>query len=56
MFNKKTETQPTTTTSTESTDDRKKVETLVDELLDKVMGGAELCQHCNQSCGDCVQV
>ncbi len=44
--------------STENTEDRKKVETLVDGLLDKVMGGAaqsELCQHCNQPCGDCTQ-
>jgi len=47
-----TETQQT---SIENTEDRKKVEVLVDELLDKVMGGAELCQHCNQPCGDCVQ-
>jgi len=38
-----------------NTDDRKTVETLVDELLDKVMGGAELCTHCNQQCGDCTQ-
>jgi hypothetical protein len=42
-------------TQTSTTDDRKKVEVLVDELLDKVMGGAELCQHCNQPCGDCTQ-
>jgi hypothetical protein len=41
--------------STVPTDDRKKVEVLVDELLDKVMGGSELCQHCNQPCGDCTQ-
>lgn len=55
-MNKTTETQPTT--STETTDDRKKVEVLVDALLDQVMGGAgesTLCQHCNQPCGDCVQ-
>lgn len=45
-----------TTTPTETT---KEVEVLVDTLLDKVMGGmaegSTLCQHCNQSCGDCVQ-
>ena len=41
--------------STTNTDDRGKVEVLVDELLDKVMGGAELCTHCNQGCGDCTQ-
>jgi hypothetical protein len=45
------DTQPSTT----NTEDRKKVEVLVDELLDKVMGGAELCTHCNQPCGDCTQ-
>jgi hypothetical protein len=44
-----------TKTSTTNTDARKQVEVLVDELLDKVMGGAELCQHCNQECGDCTQ-
>jgi len=47
--------QDTQGSSTETTEDRTKVEVLVDELLDKVMGGAELCQHCNQPCGDCVQ-
>ena len=45
----------TTENTTPNTDDRKQVEVLVDELLDKVMGGAELCQHCNQPCGDCTQ-
>ncbi len=41
--------------STDTTDDRKRVEVLVDELLDKVTGGMELCTHCNQPCGDCTQ-
>lgn len=49
-MNKKTDTKTEATT-----EDRAKIETLVDELLDKVMGGAELCQHCNQPCGDCTQ-
>lgn len=44
-----------TTTTKTNTEDRKQVEILVDELLDKVMGGNELCQHCNQPCGDCTQ-
>jgi len=43
------------TPKTENTEDRTKIESIVDELLDKVMGGAELCQHCNQPCGDCTQ-
>jgi hypothetical protein len=45
----------TDTTKQNNTDDRKKIETLVDELLDKVLGGMTLCEHCNQPCGDCTQ-
>ena len=52
MSNKKTTVD---TQSPSTTDERAKVEVLVDALLDKVMGGAELCQHCNQPCGDCTQ-
>jgi hypothetical protein len=51
-MSKKTE---TTTTQNTNTEDRKQVEALVDELLDKVIGGNSACQHCNQPCGDCVQ-
>jgi hypothetical protein len=54
-MSKKAERIVDTQTSTETTEDRAKVEVLVDELLDKVTGGMELCQHCNQPCGDCVQ-
>jgi hypothetical protein len=42
-------------TPTTNTEERKQVEVLVDELLDKVLGGSTLCQHCNQPCGDCTQ-
>jgi hypothetical protein len=51
-MSKKTE---TTTTQNTNTDERKQLENLVDELLDKVTGGNSLCQHCNQPCGDCTQ-
>ena len=54
-MNKKTEQTVDTQRTTQNTEDRKKIEAIVDELLDKVMGGAELCTHCNQPCGDCVQ-
>ncbi|HEY3804290.1 MAG TPA: hypothetical protein VGL61_16850 [Kofleriaceae bacterium] len=53
MSKQKTEKQTTTTTNT--TDERKQLETLVDEILDGVLGGMTLCEHCNQPCGDCTQ-
>ncbi|HEY1816163.1 MAG TPA: hypothetical protein VGG74_27635 [Kofleriaceae bacterium] len=51
MNKQKTEKQTTTNT----TEERKQLETLVDEILDGVLGGMTLCEHCNQPCGDCTQ-
>lgn len=57
--NATTTTTNTQATSTQNAETRQSVEVLVDELLEKVMGGeaeaSTLCQHCNQPCGDCTQ-